>query len=318
VAIPAARSSSDSSTCNSRQLPRPALLANQDVWQLHRLCGFKSVQRCEKCGKLAEEYGDPEPMIHLIDYPFRVFVCAFVVLWISSKIGGSFRKRRKTMDSAESEDFGTIVAATLTLLGLIIGFTFSMAISRYDQRKNYEEAEANAIGTEYVRAGLLPPADAERVRRLLVSYLDQRILFYKTRSAQQLQGINATTAQLQNDLWLAVQTPSAAQPTPIVALAVGGMNDVLNSQGYTQAAWWNRIPIAAWCLMSAIAICCNLLIGYGARGPEAKSLLFLVLPLVVGISFFLIADIDSPRGGVVRVLPQNLTSLAQSLPKQSP
>ena len=53
-----------------------------------------------------------------------------------------------------------VLAATLTLLGLIIGFSFSMAISRYDQRKNYEEAEANAIGTEYVRADLLPAADA--------------------------------------------------------------------------------------------------------------------------------------------------------------
>jgi hypothetical protein len=96
------------------------------------------------------------------------------------------------MESEEREDFGVLLTATLTLLGLIIGFTFSMAISRYDQRKNYEEEEANAIGTEYLRA-------------------------------------NAT------------QT----------ALAVMGMNDVLNTQGYTQAAWWNRIPMAAWGLMWA-------------------------------------------------------------------
>jgi hypothetical protein len=61
------------------------------------------------------------------------------------------------------------------------------------------------------------------------------------------------------------------------------MNDVLNSKGYTQAAWLNRIPIAAWGLMAAIAICCNLLIGYGARGGEARTMLLLVLPLVVSI-----------------------------------
>jgi hypothetical protein len=254
----------------------------------------------------------------LLDYPIVVFGLSLVVLWVSAKIGSSLRSGRKITDESESADFDMIVAATLTLLGLIIGFSFSMAISRYDQRKNYEEAEANAIGTEYVRAGLLPGSDVERMRGLLKSYLDQRILFYQTREAGQLRQINASTAQLQSDLWLAVQTPAAAQPTPIVALAVAGMNDVLNSQGYTQAAWWNRIPIAAWGLMSAIAICCNLLIGYGARGPESKALLFLVLPLVVAISFFLIADIDSPRGGVVRVLPQNLVSLAQSLHMQSP
>src|SRR5207249_10760798 len=56
-----------------------------------------------------------------------------------------------------------------------------MAISRYDQRKNYEEAEANAIGTEYVRADLLPPGDRARVRELLRMYVDERVLFYTTR-----------------------------------------------------------------------------------------------------------------------------------------
>jgi hypothetical protein len=89
------------------------------------------------------------------------------------------------------------------------------------------------------------------------------------------------------------------------------MNDVLNSQGYTQAAWWNRIPLAAWGLMYAIAILSNLLLGYGAHGRTV--VLSVVLPLVVSISFFLIADIDSPRGGVIRVKPQNLIVLADSL-----
>jgi hypothetical protein len=107
-----------------------------------------------------------------------------------------------------------------------------MAISRYDQRKNYEEEEANAIGTEYVRADLLPAADAARVPALLSNYLDQRILFFETRDEQQLRQINANTAQLQSELWSAVQAQAAAQPTPVVALAISGMNDVLNSQGH--------------------------------------------------------------------------------------
>jgi hypothetical protein len=118
---------------------------------------------------------------------------------------------------------------------------------------------------------------------------------------------------LQAELWSVVRNPAAAQPTPVVALAVSGMNDVLNSQGYTQAAWWNRIPIAAWSLMAAIAICCNLLIGFGARGVKTEFILLLILPLLVSISFFLIADIDSPRGGFIHVAPQNLISLSESL-----
>ena len=189
-----------------------------------------------------------------------------------------------------------------------------MSISRYDPRKNLEEEEANAIGTAYVRADLLPAADAARVRTLLKEYLDVRVDLYETREESRLKDIAVRRAKLQAALWAAVQGPAAAPPTPIVALVVGGMNDVINAQGYTQAAWWNRIPQAAWLLMILIAICSNVLPGYGVHSTKAARRLLLVMPLVVSMSFLLIADIDSPRGGVIRVHPQNLKALAESLP----
>ena len=248
-----------------------------------------------------------------MNYPVLVFALSLVMLWLSAQTGAYFHRRRRQPEEAEHEDLGVILAATLTLLGLIIGFSFSMALTRYDQRKNYEAEEANAIGTEYLRAGLLPGADAAKVRELLRSYLNQRVLFYTTRDTRQLEQINASTAQLQSDLWSAVQTPAAAQPTFMVALAVSGMNDVLNSQGYTRAAWWYRIPGAAWALMAAIAICCNVLVGYNARGTEGSKKWFFLLPLVVSVAFFFIADMDSPRGGLIRIHPQNLEGVARSL-----
>ena len=252
----------------------------------------------------------------LTDLPFLLFAISLLTLWLAVRIGVAAARRRRPLDEAVREDFGVVQAATLTLLGLIIGFSFSMAINRHDQRKQLEAAEANAIGTEYVRADLLPAADAVSVRMLLRRYLDQRVLFYTIRDLEQLRQINAETAKLHADLWSAVQAPAALHPTPVVALALAGMNDVLNSQAYTQAAWWNRIPVAAWGLMAAIAVSCNLLIGYGARKAQAESVLLLVLPVLVSVAFLLIADIDSPRGGVIRVSPQNLDSLAQSLPAQ--
>jgi hypothetical protein len=248
---------------------------------------------------------------HIVDFPLVVLAVSLLVQWLAAWLADAFRSRMRPLKELEREDYGIVLTASLTLLGLIIAFSFSMAVSRYDQRKNYEEAEANAIGTEYVRADLLPAADAARVRELLRQYLDQRVLFYTTRDGPQLRRIDADTTQLQSELWSTVRATAAAQPTPLTALAISGMNDVLNSQGYTQAAWWNRIPSAAWGLMAAIAVFCNLLHGYHARTRDA--LLFLVLPLSVSISFFLIADIDSPRGGLIRVLPQNLLHLAQSL-----
>lgn len=249
-----------------------------------------------------------------IDFPLLVLALSFVLLFLSAYIGDLLRNRVIPLKEEEREDFSVVLGATLTLLALLIGFSFSMAVSRYDQRKNYEEAEANAIGTEYVRADLLPAEDAAKVRELLKKYVDQRVLFYTTRNNERLAKIDADTVKLQKQLWSAVLPGAAAQPTPQLALVVSGMNDVLNSQGYTQAAWWNRIPIAAWGLMAAIAICCNLLIGYGAHRTDRR--IFLIVPVAVSIAFFLISDIDSPRGGAILVAPHNLLSLSKSLPTQ--
>jgi hypothetical protein len=138
-------------------------------------------------------------------------------------------------------------------------------------------------------------------------------LFYSTSDEHELRQINTYTGQLQTDLWSAVSAPAIAHPTPVFALALSGMNDVLNSQGYTQAAWLYRIPGEAWILMVVIAIISTLMIGYGSRRAGANGTLLLVIPLAVSISLFLIADIDSPHRGIIRVQPVNLTSLAQSL-----
>jgi len=229
-------------------------------------------------------------------------------------VGAWFHERTHRPEEDNREDFKFVLGGTLTLLALIIGFTFSMAVSRYEQRKNYEEDEANAIGTEYVRAALLSPADAAKIRPLLRSYLDQRILRYKSRNHERLRQIDAETGRLQIEMWSVVVKPACAQLSPVTALTVSGMNDVLNSQGYTQAAWWNRIPIGAWILLVMISIFCNLLVGYSSKGRGG--FLLLILPVTLAISLFLIADIDSLHAGLIRVQPQNLQSLAESLSSQ--
>ncbi|HMF25991.1 MAG TPA: hypothetical protein VKG24_28240 [Pseudolabrys sp.] len=245
------------------------------------------------------------------DSPFVVFAAVLVVQWLAAYAGDTIRKRmRPFKKEGERQDFDIVRAASLTLLGLIIGFSFAMAVSRYDQRKNLEEAEANAIGTAYLRADLLPADDASRVRELLRSYCNERISYYLASSELRLGQIDADTAKLQTELWGVVVRVAKVQPTPIVGLVVSGMNDVMNAQGYTQAAWWNRIPFTAWVLMALIAIACNLLLGYGEHSTTA---FLLILPLIVSISLFLIADIDSPRAGIIRVQPHNLVSQCQAM-----
>jgi protein-S-isoprenylcysteine O-methyltransferase Ste14 len=253
-------------------------------------------------------------MNNLARFPVFVLASSFFLMLLSARIGILLRnKRRSKMEEEARHDLDIVIAAVLTLLGLIIGFSFSMATNRYDLRKNYEEAEANAIGTEYVRADSLPAIEALRTRTLLKEYLDQRILFYESRDERDLQRINTRTLQLQSELWSTVQVSASAQPTPVIALAVAGINDVLNSQGYTQAAWWNRIPVGTWLLMGAVAIIANFLLGYGTLSKDEGIVRLLALPIVLCIAFFLIADIDSPRRGIIVVRPQNLLSLAKSI-----
>ena len=250
-------------------------------------------------------------MTTILNAPIAVFFFVLGGLWGASWLG--FFIRRKFRPKKENQHYMDLVAgAILTLLGLLIGFSFSMAISRYDQRKNYEEEEANAIGTEYARAELLPQTDATRIKGLLAKYLDQRIEYYEMRDPHRRSELASQTIPVQGEMWAQIKAAASANPTPVVATVVTGMNDVLNRQGYTQAAWWNRLPVAVWVLMGAIAVLCSALIGYEAERP--KGVLFLMVPLVVSISFLLIADIDSPSGGLIRVAPQNLIDLQRSIP----
>ena len=251
-------------------------------------------------------------MINVMDYPLLVFVLAALAMSLASWIGGALRKLPSQAGEVDGA-FHVVEGGTLTLLALIVGFTFSMAVNRYDLRKSREEVEANTIGTEYLRAGLLPTADAAQVRALISSYLDQRILFYTTRTPAAVREINAKTSQLQTEMWSAVQAAGTAQPSPVVALALSGMNDAIDAQGYTQAAWKNRIPVEAWGLMIAMTLCSSMMVGYHVRAARSKFSLLLVLPFTLSISFFLIADIDSPNGGTIRINPENLISLAESL-----
>src|SRR6516165_7123208 len=113
-------------------------------------------------------------MTPLADSPFLTLVLSFLILWACAWIGAKVLGKYAAGGQQVREDFRTVLAACLTLLGLIIGFSFSMAVSRYDLRHSAESAEADAIGTEYVRADLLPPSEAETTRQLLRSYLAER------------------------------------------------------------------------------------------------------------------------------------------------
>src|SRR5450432_1697802 len=165
----------------------------------------------------------------LLDHPIVLLLVSFAFLWIATRLGAALQVRHGALDESGRGDFDIVLGATLTLLSLLVGFSFSMASSRYDQRKNYEEGEANAIGTAYARADLLPSADAMKLHQLLREYNGLRIRFYTTVDSAQVRELNGATSQKQAQLWGTVAAAARAAPTPVSALASAAMNDALNA-----------------------------------------------------------------------------------------
>ena len=245
--------------------------------------------------------------------PGPAFIFTLLMLTAAGWLGMTRFERLRAEAAATREEFRVIQAATLTLLGLIISFTFSMALDRYEERKNFESAEATAIQTAFMRAELLPPADAARVQSLLGSYLEQRLNFYEIRSLRALDEAELATEKVKDLLWKAVAAPAIRNPNSITALAVASINDLARSHGDTLASWHNRVPFTAWMMMGSIAFFAMLLVGIGLQKRDRFPQLLAVLPLIIAIAFFLIADVDSPRLGMISVVPDNLQELARSL-----
>jgi len=250
-------------------------------------------------------------MLWLVDHPLVFFVATLALLFAAAELGALARIRGHKLTDAERAEFDLVRAAMFTLFGLLVGFAITMAVSRFDLRKSYEEAEANAIGTENLRLDFLSPETASAARALLKAYAEKRIVFYTELDAERLARNEIETAATQKALWEAIVPAAKKEPTPIMGLTVSGMNDVLNSQGYTLSVFRNRLPVEVWMLLTVTAVACNFLIGFGAErlSPATHA----VLPLAAALAFLLISDVEGPRNGLVRVHPVNIEDAARAI-----
>ena len=201
-------------------------------------------------------HDDSQGMIDISHYPAILFLVAAPVLWLAARFG-VWLGRRHPLDDEVRQDFNPLqgclpdAARPDHRLQLLDGG----GSLRSAQEPGGSRGQRDRHG---IRPGR-PAAGGRRakLRPLLKSYLDLRIAYYDIFDKSETGAINKRTAKLQAELWAAILGPAAATPTPVMALVVAGMNDVLNSQGYTQAAWWNRIPGSAWGLMGVIALVCQ-------------------------------------------------------------
>jgi hypothetical protein len=248
----------------------------------------------------------------LADYEYLTFAVTLAILWLAVEAGAWLARRAGPTRKFDRGYLGKVTGASITILALIIGFSFSAAMERYNQRKNCEEEEATAISSEYSLAGLLPQADAAQLRPLLVRYIELRIAFFETDDRMERASIRAERLKLESELWPIVERNAGANPTPIMGQVVAGLNAVTSRSGFSQAAALDRIPDGTWTLMAMLAVICCALMGYDTPGRQPLALR-VVLPLMVALAFFMISSLDAQRRGVIRVHPENLLRLQEDL-----
>jgi hypothetical protein len=160
---------------------------------------------------------------NLSNSPLLVLALSLLIMWASGWTSPRFAGEGRTQEDTEHEYVGVVEGAALAPLALIYRLQPFHGCRPIRSAQELRGAEANAIGTEYVRADPLRTADVSRVGQLLKSYLDQHLLFYTTRDPGKPEQVEAVTGGLQRDLWPAAQASAAAQPTSVAGLAVSRM-----------------------------------------------------------------------------------------------
>ncbi len=238
--------------------------------------------------------------------PFVFHPVVLSVLLLAGVTGTLVRRRFQSVVATDhSSQFTALQASVLALLGLLLGFSFSMAVERFDERRRAEISEATAIGTVYVRASTLADASAKEQRELLRDYVQTRVAYHDARNNPRLLAEARTrTTDLQRRIWAEAghagwSGGGVTDTEAKVGDYLTALTGMFTAAELRQAAYENRIPRTAWALLIMVAAVANFLVGLGVWRWNA--FLLLILPVVVSSTLTLIYDLDSPRMGMIRV-----------------
>jgi hypothetical protein len=222
--------------------------------------------------------------------------------------------RMRSQSSRESENMvSTVVAAQLGLLAFLLAFCFGIVAQRADVRRNLMLDESNAIGTAYLRAAMLPEVQVTPVRHLLREYTDLRI---QAGAGHEIASVLTRSEQIHTQLWNQAVTAAAADPRSVpTGLFVDALNTVIDlHSSRVMAALRSRLPTAVWIVLFGVGFLSFFTIGYqnGLTAP-ARSPAALALALVFGLVLWLVADLDRPGEGLLRVNQASMIDLRKSM-----
>jgi hypothetical protein len=243
-----------------------------------------------------------------------LLLAAAVALGLALEIGYRAGKWRHVQTPDEKEQpVGAMVASILGLLALVLAFTFSMAASRFDARRKTLLAEANAIGTTYLRSRLLPEPQQSQIARLLRQYVDVRI---RAIEEGNLDEALARSEELHELLWM--QTTGVAEKDSasiITGVFIQSLNELIDLHAErVQVGLRSRIPLVIWAGLFGLAVLSMAAVGYQSgicatsRSPAMPGLV-----LAFAIVLAIIADLDRPREGLLQISQQAMQDVQKSM-----
>lgn len=237
------------------------------------------------------------------------------LLAISTKLGYRFGCRKQAIvNEAGRSQFSSIQGAILGLLALLLGFTFAMTVSRFDARKQLVLDEANAIGTTFLRTGLLPEPHSSQAVTLLRRYVDVRLKFYEAGiDGQKLRAASQESEQIHRQLWSQAES-AAKQDVRAVStgLFIQSLNDVIDLHAKRITAMQNHVPESIILLLCFVAILSLGLTGYGCGlAGQRHFIVTTAMAILVVAVIYVIIDLDRPRRGLIKVSQQSMLDLRE-------
>jgi hypothetical protein len=227
----------------------------------------------------------------------------FLGMLLLFEVGRQLRTKELRADHENGSGLGAVEGAIFALFGLLVAFTFSGAMERFDAHRSLIAEEANAIGTAYLRLDLLPPDVQPVLRGLFRSYLDARLGVYRKLpdvQASNTEQVHAKTLQAQ--IWSeAVEASALPGARPDAAkLLLPALNDMIDITTTRSMAAQSHPPTIIFALLFVLGLGCSLFAGYGAAGSRRRWLHNLGFSVVTAITIYVILDIEYPRQGLIR------------------
>jgi hypothetical protein len=236
------------------------------------------------------------------------------------RLGGREVKRGGDAPKATSlpkrDHLGAVQAVVAALLGLLLAFSVSMAVGRFEDRKAAVVDESNCIGTAYLRVSLLPEPQRTEVESLFKEYTDVRLeLARPDWFLSDTSGLRDKAAELQRQIWaIGVEVAQFDQRAVTTGLFVSSVNEMIDSAGRRDAGLKNHVPEPVVYVIIVVALACLGIVGYSSGLTGGRSLTAtLIIAAVVAMVVFIILDFDRPYRGLITVSQQSLIDLRNSM-----